>query len=88
MRFLPRSGLFGRPGAAGELAGLVFHDRAVASVVLRPGRIFLAGLGLLQGGFRGVDADHLSLTGLRDSETSVGGAGSPGLRFRLVCDQV
>ena len=52
MRARPRQrALRGAPGAAGEVADLGFHDGSVGSVVLLPARVFLAGLGVLQGGF-------------------------------------
>lgn len=59
------SGFTGTPGAAGEVADLAFHDRTVLPVVLLPGRVFLAGLGVLQVGFMGVEADHPSPSGFR-----------------------
>ena len=53
------SGRYGpAPAAAGEVADLAFHHGPIGSVVLLPGRILLAGLGLLQGGFMEVDVDH------------------------------
>ena len=66
MRFVSAAaGFSGAPGAAGEVADLAFHDGPVGPVVLLPGRVFLAGLGVLQRGFMGVDADHPSPTGFR-----------------------
>ena len=51
------SGFTDAPGAVGEVADLAFHDGAVGPVGLLPGRVFLAGLGVLQSGLMGVDAD-------------------------------
>ena len=59
------SGFAAAPGAAGEVADLAFHDGPVRAVVLMPCRVFLAGFGVLQGGFMGVDADHPSPSGFR-----------------------
>ena len=59
------AGFSAAPGAAGEVADLAFHDGPIRSVVLLPGRVLLAGFGVLQGGFMGVDADHPSPTGCR-----------------------
>src|SRR5262249_22826260 len=53
------------PRAAGEVADLAFHHGPICSVVLLPFRIPLAGFGVLQRGFMGVDADHPSPAGLR-----------------------
>ena len=61
------SGFSAAPGAAGEVADLAFHDGPVRSVVLLPGRVLLAGFGVLQGGFMRVDADHPPATGFRAS---------------------
>jgi len=53
------------PGPVGEVADLAFHDRAICPVGLLPGGVFLAGFGVLQRGFMGVDADHPPATGFR-----------------------
>ena len=39
------------PGPTGEVADLAFHHGLIRPVVLLPGRIPLAGFGVLQGGF-------------------------------------
>jgi hypothetical protein len=41
------SGFTGAPGAAGEVADLAFHHGQVGPVVRLPGRISLAGFGVL-----------------------------------------
>src|SRR6202158_4066972 len=52
------AGFSAAPGASGEVADLAFHDGTVLAVVL----VFLAGFGVLQRGFMGVDADDPSPT--------------------------
>ena len=45
--FAAASGMSAAPGAAGEVADLAFDDGPVGPVVLLPGRILLAGFGVL-----------------------------------------
>lgn len=46
------------PGPAGEVADFAFHDRPILSAIGLPVRIALAGLGVLECGFMGMDCDH------------------------------